>query len=65
MNMHEEPEQPEIIVDELLAVATEFTFYPDGATEMSPETYLFTMRISYRAPGLFAVTRIGECWTEM
>lgn len=47
---------------QLLAAATDFAFYPEGAHAQSPDIYLFTVQVSYRAPGLFAVIRMGECW---
>lgn len=52
----------DLTAEELLAHATEFTFYPAGAKAGDREVGSFTVKVAYRSPGLFAVVRHGHCW---
>jgi len=52
--------RPEL--EKLVAAATEFTFYPDGADPDSQDTHLFSVRVAHRGRRHFAIVRMGECW---
>lgn len=46
----------------MLARATEFTFLPDGMKSGDNDQEHFAVKVKFRAPGMFAVTNMGDCW---
>ncbi|MCU6481935.1 hypothetical protein [Arthrobacter sp. A2-55] len=48
--------------EQLLEHATEFAFLPTGAERGQPDVDLFTVTVSSRSPGRYAVLYKGSCW---
>lgn len=47
---------------ELIAHATEFTFYPKGANREDISTHDFRVTVAERSPGNWAVIHSFQCW---
>lgn len=50
---------------DLLAHATEFEFYPDGASFGDREVFYFSVRVARRSNDLWAVLWMGQCWNHV
>lgn len=50
--------------NELLAHATEFEFYPDGASFGDREVHYFAVRVARRSNDLWAVLWMNQCWNH-
>lgn len=47
---------------ELLSRATEFTFLPAGASPGEPDVDIFSVKVTWRGPDLWAVQWMGQCY---
>lgn len=50
---------------DLLAHATEFEFYPEGASFGDYEVVYFSVRVARRSNDLWAVLWMGQCWNHV
>lgn len=48
--------------EQLLTHATEFKFLPAGAEPGQADVDHFSVRVSLRGPGRYAVVHMGSCW---
>lgn len=49
---------------DLLAHATEFTFFPEGAKDGDKEVHYFTVTVARRSNNLWAVIWMTQCWNK-
>ena len=49
---------------DLLSHATEFAFHPEGASFGDKEVHYFTVTVSRRTAGKWAVLCMNQCWNK-